>query len=402
MSWKDNLRPASFRGVPFFIDTSQFTTGRRVQLHEFPDRDNPFPEDLGKVSGTFRVEGHILGDDYFDIKERLVEACEKEGPGELIHPYYGTLQVQVGPASFDEDTLDGRIAKVTFLFYQAGDNRFPKNIDDKQVLLENGAAAALAAAKADFDENFTILGFAGFVVDTARSAVENAADAFEEATAGIVQTAEEIADLAFSVRNLKAEVNDLLQSPQELSTRLLDSLSLMEEALGTPEGKLRAHSTLFQFVGNTGTNFSTTTPSRVRQSDNEDIINNFIRRSAIIKGTVQASEVEYESVQAANTQREELVDLIEDQSVNATNDDVFQTMGDLNAQLVEVLPDVDSELPNVKTVEVKNTTHSLFLAHDLFENPDAEQDIIDRNGVRHPGFILGETELEVVDVRASS
>jgi len=402
MNWKDNLRPASFRGVPFFINNSQFTTGRRIQLHEFPDRDNPFPEDLGKISGTFQVDGHILGDDYFETKAALVEACEKEGPGELIHPYYGTLQVQVGPASFDEDTLDGRIAKVTFLFYQAGDNRFPKNIDDKDVLLDNSADDALAAAKGDFDENFSILGSAGFVVDTARSGVENAADAFGKATEGIVQTADQIADLAFSIRKLKADVNDLLQSPAKLSARLLDSLSLMEEALGTPEGKLRAHSTLFTFVGNAGVNFTQTTPSRTKQSNNEDIINNFIRRSAIVKGTVQASDVEYESIQAANGQREELVDLIEDQSVNATDDDVFQTMSDLNAQLVEVLPDVDSELPNVKTVKLKTTTHSLFLAHDLFENPNAEQDIIDRNDVRHPGFIIGETELEVVDVRTGS
>lgn len=401
MAWRDRLRPASFRGVPFFIETSQFTTGRRIQLHEFPDRDEPFPEDLGKNTRTFRVEGHILGD-YWDVKDQLIEACEQEGPGELIHPYYGTRQVQVGPVSFDEDTLEGQFLKVTFLFYESGDNRFPKAIDDKQVALENDADAALAAAKDDFDESFSVLGFAGFVVDTARSAVENAADAFEEATAGIVQTAEQIADLAFSIRNLKAEVNDLLQSPQLLSQRLLDSLSLMEEALGVPEGKLQAHSTLFQFAGNPTENFIETTPSRIQQKNNEDVINNFIRRAALIKGTIQAAEVEYDSAQAATRQREELVDLIENQAINATDDNVFKTLGDLNAQLVEVLPDVDAELPNIKTVELNASTHSLALAYDLFENSEAEQDIIDRNGIRHPGFILGDTELEVVDVRASS
>ena len=73
------------------------------------------------------------------------------------------------------------------------------------MLLDSAASEALAAAKADFEENFTVLGFAGFVVDTARSAVENAADAFESATSGLAQTAEQIADLAFSIRNLKAD-----------------------------------------------------------------------------------------------------------------------------------------------------------------------------------------------------
>jgi len=86
LGFKDDLRPGSFRGVEFFIDTSQRTLGRRATLHEFPNRETPFTEDLGRVADVFEVEGHLVGDDYFKARKKLERAVNKQGPGELIHP----------------------------------------------------------------------------------------------------------------------------------------------------------------------------------------------------------------------------------------------------------------------------------------------------------------------------
>ncbi|MNN99925.1 hypothetical protein D3C81_2196910 [compost metagenome] len=46
--WRDRKQGASFRGVPFLVDTDSVPVGRRTQLHEFPQRDQPFVEDLGR------------------------------------------------------------------------------------------------------------------------------------------------------------------------------------------------------------------------------------------------------------------------------------------------------------------------------------------------------------------
>ena len=72
------------------------------------------------------------------------------------------------------------------------------------------------------------------------------------------------------------------------------------------------------------------------------------------------------------------------------------------SQMVQTLPNANADLPRVREYTPKATTTSLELAYDLFENPDAEADIIDRNDISHPGFILGGTTLEVVDVGSSS
>ncbi|EPR0211413.1 DNA circularization N-terminal domain-containing protein, partial [Escherichia coli] len=47
MAWKDRLVEASFRGVPFKVEDEGAPVGRRVETHEYPNRDKPYTEDLG-------------------------------------------------------------------------------------------------------------------------------------------------------------------------------------------------------------------------------------------------------------------------------------------------------------------------------------------------------------------
>lgn len=400
MTWKDDLRPASFRGVSFFIENSQYTSGRRVTFHEFPNRDEPFAEDLGRVGRTFKVDGHLLGDDVFDQKEALIDACEKLGPGELIHPYYGNRFVQVGAFTIDEDTKEGRIIRFSLQFYETGDNRFPKDVDDKQAILGLAADAASEKNKSLFDRVFSIAKAPGFVVNSARNSVFAATAAFQNATRDVVATAEGIANLAYDIRNLRAEVNDLLQAPGLLSQRLKDNLALLEDSISAPRGKLQAYAGLIAFTA--GNNTSETTPSRVQEKSNDEVFNGFIRREAIISAVRASGETEFESTEEATATREQLRAAIEIQLQTTTDDDVFQAFEDLQAQLVRVVPDVDSDLPNVQEVNLENSTNSLVLSYDLFQNPESEADLITRNKIRNPAFIQGGQTLEVIDERARS
>lgn len=397
-SWKDNLRPASFRGIPFKVDMSQYTGGRRVAFHEYPNRELPYSEDLGKVGGTYKVDGHLLGDDYFEQRKKLQLACEQEGPGELIHPYYGTLQVQCGAFSLDEDTKEGRIVKVSMQFYEAGDDGYPKQIDNKLALLSDKSLSAIDAAKSKFDKAFSIASMPGFAVDSARAGLSTITELYKSSTKGIGSTAQGIADLAFGVRNFQAELDDLMKSPAKLSQRMLDSLDLMTDALGLPRGKLDALAKFYGY-GSFSRPVRGETPTRQREKNNQDAINNYMKEIAIARASEQAAEIEYDSTEEADAQRNELVDVIDEVLDTTQDDDVFAAFKDLNAQLTKVLPDEDADLPNVQTVEVEQTTNSILLSYDLFQDPDTESDIIARNKIIHPGFITQGRILEVVNGR---
>lgn len=399
-SWQDDLRPASFRGVPFKVESHQYTGGRRVTFHEFPNRDKPYPEDLGKVGETFKVDGYLIGDDIKSQLKNILDAANAFGPAELVHPRLGTLQVQCGAFSFDETNKDGRIIKISFQFYESGDNSFPANIDDKTDVLNDKTTDALGASKAAFDNGFSIDGLPGFAVDTARLSVNQAADAFEKATKGLALKAEQISQLAFNIRNLRAEANDLLQAPSQLSSRLQDSFALLQNALGGNKDAYKAISTLTTFSTNAPA-APYVTPTREREAKNKFVFDNFMKQTATINAAQIASVTEFTSTDEVSEVREELVTNLETQILNTTDDEVFQTLQDVKAQIVRVLPDQDSNLPNVQSYEVKQTTPSLVLAYDLFENVDSEQDIIDRNNISNPANILGGQTIEVLDVRST-
>ena len=94
MSWKDKLRPASYGGAPFKVQGhSADIAGREVQLHEYPGRDVPYPEDIRRKSKSFTIEAYVLGSDYMVARDRLIAECDRKGPRTLIHPYLGSLSV---------------------------------------------------------------------------------------------------------------------------------------------------------------------------------------------------------------------------------------------------------------------------------------------------------------------
>lgn len=400
MAWQDDLRPASFRGVPFKVESHQKTNGRRVTFHEFPNREKPYPEDLGKVGDQFKVEGYLIGDDIKAQLTAIEKAANAFGPGELIHPRFGTVQVQCGPFSSEEVNKEGRYIKIAFQFYEAGDNQFPNNVDDKTDLLNDKALGALAASKNSFDNKFSIDGLPGFAVDTARKSVAQAADAFEKATKGLALKADQISQLAFNIRNLRAEVNDLIQAPAQLSKRLQDSFDLLKNALSGNKDAYKAVSTFAGFT-TIADPAPYKTPTRKRESDNKDTFDNFMRQTGIVNAAQVASVTEFSSTDEVASVREELVTNFEDQIVNTDDDEVFQALEDVKAQVVRVLPDQDSNLPNVQSYDLKQTAPSLVIAYDLFENVDSEQDLIDRNKIKNPAYVVGGQTLEVLDVRST-
>ena len=92
------LRPASFRGVAFGTRGGGKDLGRRVVTHRFPLRDTVMHEDMGRRERTLTVEGFLVGADLVARMKRLEAALEQHGPGRLVHPHYGSLDVVVTAA----------------------------------------------------------------------------------------------------------------------------------------------------------------------------------------------------------------------------------------------------------------------------------------------------------------
>ena len=155
MAWRDNLVQASFRGVEFQVDETEAPiAGRRLAVHEYPGRDEPFVEDLGRRTKRWTIEAFVIGDDYADARDRLIEACDTMGPGELVHPYLGALQVACESCELTERTREGRMARFALAFVEAGENQYPSAAANTSDTVRSRGGAAIPPIIEQFIEGF--------------------------------------------------------------------------------------------------------------------------------------------------------------------------------------------------------------------------------------------------------
>ena len=145
-TWRDDLLPASFRGIKFLIEQAAVPVGRKGKLHEYPQRDEPFFESLGKQSQVHKVSAYVIGDDCFARRDKLLEALEKEGPGELVHPWLGRMLVDVGECDLTHSRTEGGMARLELTFYPSKPRKFPTGTANTQQQVVKSSESLLSSA----------------------------------------------------------------------------------------------------------------------------------------------------------------------------------------------------------------------------------------------------------------
>lgn len=93
MSWKETLLDASFRGVPLGVMAESLGADRALAQHGVPYRDGDDVEDMGRTARRISMTVVVYGTNYEIELQRLLSALDTRGPGELIHPIYGRMDV---------------------------------------------------------------------------------------------------------------------------------------------------------------------------------------------------------------------------------------------------------------------------------------------------------------------
>jgi prophage DNA circulation protein len=116
-TWRDAMLPASFRGISFLVPQTSVPVGMKGPLHEFPQRDTPFFEQMGKQAQVHKMTAWVVGDDCFERRDKLIEALQTPGAGELVHPWLGRLQVKVGECDMGHERTQGGMVTFELTFY---------------------------------------------------------------------------------------------------------------------------------------------------------------------------------------------------------------------------------------------------------------------------------------------
>lgn len=216
--WHDSLRPASFRGVPFCVNGIELTGGRRGADHEYPGRDTPFAEDLGRKQRTFSVEAIVLEPDHIAKAQRLQAACEEPGAGTLVHPWLGEQQVACRSLRLRFATQPAAAATLSIDFVEAGAYRQATRAQaDFGGATADAAAAATTAAKADYAGRFESFEWLDAVADDASELVAEWTGELQSTLAPYVEGGSDLAGWAKRCFDLGTTIGTMIRNPAALA-----------------------------------------------------------------------------------------------------------------------------------------------------------------------------------------
>ena len=407
--WLSKLRPASFRGVAFFVEATSGAVGRRVVSHEFPKRDMPFTEDLGRKQQSFTLECYVVGSDYFSARNAILAACEKEGPGELVHPYLGSKNVVCTTCQVQESSDAGGIARFTLTFLEAGEKSLPLVGLDATAKLTSASETLSNTAGNDFSSTWSVLGAPGFVVASALNAVAAAGSFFDRAANGLPGNSVQLARLLNSITKMKSDISELIKAPGSLQGLVKSIVQDFAEAFRfddpfavkkserakrtrAQQGKLSELSTF----GRTLPTIAKTTANKVREAKNQEALVRLIETEVVLNASREAAAGEYATLNELVSARAELFARLDALAETAESTETYLALVSVQDAIATALPVSSDRAPEVVTIRPLVTRALLPLLYDLLGSVELEDDVSLRNNLRHPGFVTGGQPLEVV------
>jgi prophage DNA circulation protein len=156
--WRDSLVPASFRGAVFHVETSGRSSGRRTVLHQYPKRNEPYAEDMGREAVRWTFNGYLIHGDHGiagNLLSQIAElqiALEADEAGMLIHPMIGAMLVMCEKYSYSDSRSKGGFVEFDMQFVEAGMPGMIPLVDAVGVLLMAATnASAIASAAITFE-----------------------------------------------------------------------------------------------------------------------------------------------------------------------------------------------------------------------------------------------------------
>jgi prophage DNA circulation protein len=426
-----NLLPASFRGAPFAVIDDAIAGGRRIALHEYPGRDEPWAEDMGRAARRFRFRGFIVDGDIVFAggpiqlqRALLIAALEKAGPGTLTHPTLGILNVAVNSFSIGQDLGAGRASSVEIDFVESGKQVFPTLLTNSSGILSAANLAKLAIA-ADFVRAVVLAAATGGshddVATVSRLWSVNVGVLASDATAlsrltsqlpgsfgrysaggnsGYASDGAAIYAIGTPISTLVADAStnraliatadsDLADTIAEVTVSTTDgdvaaAVAALVDALGAacadPADAVRLLVDLQGF----------SPPGPIAAGAMGGSVSDVFRRSAAIALVAAAGRYQPTSYDDAAAKLSMIAEMLDAEMLiagDAGADDTFKALRDLRTAIINDLRERGASLAPIQTVTVGRPLPALALAQRLYRDPDRADELIRQANPVSPLFM---------------
>lgn len=390
--WLRSMWPASFKGFPFYVERDSQEGGRRVVVHEFPMRDDPFLEDLGESANYFSASAYVANETADLDAIGFAAILAASGPGLLVLPTLGPRLVRC--VTWKRDAAKDRHGYIAFdlRFAREGIGGALISAPFQGQLVFAAVDVLATAARVAFSGSLITSDVSDFVVEDTIAAVENVAATIE---AGRTSTPVE-PDASGTVRDLASTLFNGAGTIVSRSTGAdpafvdltFEALRTMGEGLSGETG-----ATLFAGIADDWTfalPSSWPTVSRRLRDSNLAAVARVARLAALGAYAEAMTRRTFgsraEGINARAEAAERFDSELED-CVGAENSETFVALQSIRGALVEYLSREITDLAPVVVISAPRSMPSLWWGWRLYADPTRAAEIVARNVVPHASFV---------------
>jgi prophage DNA circulation protein len=386
----ENIRQASFRGVPFGVLDASDSRGRNIVIHEFPLRDKIFVEDLGRAKRTINLTAFILNPDYESKRDALIEALEEPGPGTLVHPWLGSFSVNlINAAELSHSATDIGICSFKLQFAEVD----PPEAPGPGLFWPDLTALWSVAARLVIGASLTAAFLLKPVKEEALSLAHSWAQGLSKVMGAVYLTAVTfpfVSDVVASFFDQAIKHNGLVDLVKDFwPVRNYRQGIGPEIAYAEAEGLLKLSlqtplPVIPPFMGTV----------RRQMAQNSASIQVYQREISGIAGLEAMAWAKPASTNEAQSLRDLAMDVTDYLLNNASSADVFREVQRVGVAAQKALAEAAKQAPEIVIIEELRPGQALTIAWRKVLSEaksgrpsDVVQDLIRRNRIRHPGFV---------------
>lgn len=381
------IQIVSFRGETFEVIDVGRSGGRRITTTEFPQRDDPYTQDLGRTARRYKFRGFIADPDLAGKKSRLLRALETEGQAVLVHPTDGPLLARCESYEITETSTTLGVVEFSMSFVEDG--------------IAPVAATPASSASATFGAQLRAAVAEGYEI---RRQALVATDRVRRILSGnITEQCRALLGLAgqFTGADVTAYVDAVNATSDAASTLIDDTASEVEKwtavfaASPSSADSRTIVDSLVDDVDDAAAAAALTGLSDQEQATADAVLDAQIMRALLAlsyatEGTVAEDWTAADDAIAASNQLADACTALESYAWDA---DTLSSLADIRTTAALGILDEAASLPQLRTLDVPQPRTAWDLAMDLYGDATRAEEIVTRNGLSDPLWCAGSLQV---------
>lgn len=379
----------SFKGVPFFFESTEFSGGgRNVQTNSIPFSNDHVNEDTGINVPKYSFNIYFVGEDAEDQKNDFLRVCNEDGPGELVHPYFGVFKARVNaPINLSYGDYQEYISgSVTFV--PENDFELKNSVVSLSGLVKKKAVALRNTSLDKASKNLKTANKGKSVLSKAVEMSYKAVDAVYSSRKAIQKASEFVKQ----VGRIKSNLQTILLAPADFAARLQNLITMAGEILGIdvdPKDNVTNGIALMAFALSDGV-------FDMYSLANRAALTSLVRMTGASMVAENLVDCEFSNSGEAERFQDDVASAF-DQMLSDTDDpDLYQQAQALESASLKYLRDQLSRIPYEVEVSLPETNNLLSLVYGVYGNLDEFDSVLERNGYRDPLFVKPSDKLLVL------